>query len=566
MAISLSLALVCCGEEESTSSPDSTPESITVSVSESESESESESLSVSVAEKHNLTHVPYRDANCRRAGNIDYWQCKDCDKYFSDSAGKTEITKADTVIAQLAHTVYFVEGEDSTCEEEGILSHYACETCPTLFSDDKGANRINEKDLTVAKKPHEMIHHDPVLAQRYESGKVEYWECDICGKFYLDEIGETQVEASDLTTKAPYSAVDFVVEVETGKDPVILHLADTQIIDLSQAPSNYGGDRNYWFWQKGQMYNRCFAYIKEAVEATKPDLILLTGDIVYGRFDDSGSSFLALVEFMETLNVPWAPVFGNHDNESAKGVDWQCEQFENAENCLFLQRELTGNGNYSVGIAQDGYITRAFYMLDTNGCASPSNATLANTHFRREIGIFGDQISWYTEAILELKKSMPSVKISFAYHIPQNGFVKAFEKYGYTKGQTAVINIDEHPEKGDGDFGYLSGYMGEWDANGKIQSDMIGLGADSFFVGHEHNISASVVHNGVRYQFGCKSSEYDKFNQLQPNGTVVFSDVKVVNDTKKSLVGGTVFSLQKGDGTIINPYIYYCENGVYGKA
>ena len=564
MAISLSLALVCCGEEESTSSPDSTPESITVSVSESESESESESLSVSVAEKHNLTHVPYRDANCRRAGNIDYWQCKDCDKYFSDSAGKTEITKADTVIAQLAHTVYFVEGEDSTCEEEGILSHYACETCPTLFSDDKGANRISEKDLTVAKKPHEMIHNAGVLAKGNENGKLEHWQCDICKNLYADDVGDEKIEESDITTPGPFTLVDFVVEVPTNRNPIVLQLSDTQIIYAENARPGRTGVSVSWSGSD-KKEERCYKYLTETINATNPDLIIITGDIVYGEFDDTGVALLYLIEFMESFNIPWAPVFGNHDNESEMGVDWQCEQFEKAENCLFKQRELTGNGNYSVGIAQGGYITRTFYMLDSNGCGNAHANSLANKHTRTSQGFASDQIEWYTDAIIKLKKSAPSVKISFAYHIQQAVFAKAYEKYGFVQDEATMkakpINIDKHPNKADTDFGYIGRAMkGPWDTNFVVFNGMVALGVDSIFVGHEHCNNASVVYQGIRFQYGQKSSEYDRYNCVKSDGTIISGGSTPVG--AKSLMGGTVIPLDE-KGEIVNPYVYYCGD-VFG--
>ena len=34
-------------------------------------------------------------------GNIEYWHCGDCDKYYSDKDGTKEITEADTVTAKL---------------------------------------------------------------------------------------------------------------------------------------------------------------------------------------------------------------------------------------------------------------------------------------------------------------------------------------------------------------------------------------------------------------------------------------------------------------------------------
>ena len=571
MAICLALALVCCGEDESTSSPEVESESISISISESdttpESKPESKPESAGGQEKHphTLKRVYSRETTCRHAGNIEYWECRECEKYFLDSEGKTEITKADTIIAQLPHTTYFVEGEGSTCYSEGYIGHYACETCRLTFADEDATIELEESEMTVAKIPHDTVHHPRVDAHGNENGKLEYWQCNYCERIYLDVECETETTESALVTKAPYTLVDFVVEVAEEKDPVILHLADTQIMDYAQARDEIKNriDPNYWFWQPSQIENRCFLHIQEVVDKCKPDLILLTGDLVYGQFDDKGTSFTALVDFMESLNIPWAPVFGNHDNETALGVDWQCEQFEKAENCLFMQRTLTGNGNYSVGIAQGGYITRVFYMLDTNGCSNPSPKTQANPQWKVTYGFGGDQITWYTNSINELKKSAPQVKISFGYHVPQDGFKKAFEKYGYT-GKSEFIDIDAHPDKAEGDFGLIGGSMGGWDSNGAVLNGMIALGVDSIFVGHEHQMSASVVYEGVRYQFGQKSSEYDSFNHQNPDGSYVFTDGKKKNDTKKSLVGGTVFSLKKGDGTITGPYICYSETGVYG--
>ena len=195
---------------------------------------------------------------------------------------------------------------------------------------------------------------------------------------------------------------DFIVEVPEGRDPVVLQLTDTQIIDAGQARPGRGGVDDV-FWATDQVEERCYEFIYETVAATQPDLIIMTGDNVYGEFDDNGSALLGLVEFMESFQIPWAPIFGNHDNESAMGVDWQCQQFENAQFCLFEQKELTGNGNYSVGIAQGGKLKRVFYMLDSNGCGNPSEKTLENPHFTRNSGFGVDQIQWYTNQINEIK-------------------------------------------------------------------------------------------------------------------------------------------------------------------
>lgn len=49
----------------------------------------------------NLKHIDAKAATAAEEGNIAYWYCGDCNKYFSDAAAKTEITQADTVTAKL---------------------------------------------------------------------------------------------------------------------------------------------------------------------------------------------------------------------------------------------------------------------------------------------------------------------------------------------------------------------------------------------------------------------------------------------------------------------------------
>ena len=51
-----------------------------------------------------LTHGDAKAATAAAEGNIEYWYCEDCNKYFSDAAAKTEITKAATVTAKLPET------------------------------------------------------------------------------------------------------------------------------------------------------------------------------------------------------------------------------------------------------------------------------------------------------------------------------------------------------------------------------------------------------------------------------------------------------------------------------
>ena len=49
-----------------------------------------------------LQHIPAKAATKTAEGNIEYWYCEDCDKYFADAAATKEIKQADTVTAKLS--------------------------------------------------------------------------------------------------------------------------------------------------------------------------------------------------------------------------------------------------------------------------------------------------------------------------------------------------------------------------------------------------------------------------------------------------------------------------------
>ena len=355
--------------------------------------------------------------------------------------------------------------------------------------------------------------------------------------------------------------VDFAIEMKNDAAPVVLQLSDTQIIDSSQSRSaGRVSAYQYDFWAKDKVEERCYRYVRETITETKPDLIILTGDIIYGEFDDDGSVFVDFIEFMESFEVPWAPIFGNHENESKKGVDWQCEQLENAQYCLFDQKELTGNGNYSVGIVQGGKVIRTFFMMDSNGCGAASEESIANGHTVTNVGIYADQQEWLLWECAVIKSEYPDVNFSLACHIQPQIFGTALEYYY----DNYIKNIDAMgTSKPTTDFGVLNaGLKSPWDGNMTFFNAIKAEGFDSIFVGHEHLNSASVVCEGIRFQFGQKSSTYDRFNFYNADGSISGGYPSEENKDLKPLIGGTVIPLVAGTGELGFPYIYLCNSNV----
>lgn len=362
--------------------------------------------------------------------------------------------------------------------------------------------------------------------------------------------------AQSSIVDSTFEGVDFVVSVDANKDPVVLQLTDPQIVDSSQNTTSLSSGQIEWY-KPENMQKNCFDYIIETVETTKPDLILLTGDLVYGNYDHDGSALLALIEVMESLKVPWAPIFGNHDIESKMGADWQCAQLEAAQYCLFKQRTLSGNGNYTVGIEQGGVLKRVFFMMDSNGCGGMSSQSSANGHSKGGVGFYSDQISWYKETANTIKTNNTNVKISFAFHIQPSAFSKAFDKYGIASLSEPVL-IDKHENKEQGDFGIIAANLkSAWDGDNSVWNSFKQIGVDSVFVGHEHKNSGSVMYDGIRCQYGQKSSTYDRFNYVTALGALDSGYPPITNATP--LIGGTVSVLDKTDASFKDAYIYLCE-------
>lgn len=80
-------------------------------------------------------------------GNAEYWTCKTCGKIFSDAAGKTEITLADTVIPVTNHN--HKDGKCTVCGDTD--PNYQEPTSPTKDEPTAEDSTKNTKDNTVTK-------------------------------------------------------------------------------------------------------------------------------------------------------------------------------------------------------------------------------------------------------------------------------------------------------------------------------------------------------------------------------------------------------------------------------
>lgn len=332
---------------------------------------------------------------------------------------------------------------------------------------------------------------------------------------------------------------DFVIEAPAGKDVKVLQITDTQFVNYDKVSHGAASaDNLYDVYTEANFGKNALDYIQKAFDSVKPDFIIMTGDNVFGRFDPDGTAFRALVDKLDSLKTPWAAVYGNHDNESEMGALWQNEQLSNSQYGMFLQGVTDGNGNYTVGIKQNGTVKRVFCMMDTNACELAHEAE-AN-HVTTTTGFTDDQIAWFKRTLSAIKEADATVKVSMAYHVPNYAFVQAKEQYADAEADVDTyyytLGLDVAAKAGDfGSYNVInSDTFATFDYNkdsGEKKYDNETLltifknnGVDSVFCGHEHQISTSIVYEGIRWTFGLKTGVYDIPEKDNLGGTAITID------------------------------------------
>lgn len=83
---------------------------------------------------HTLSHVDALAATCVSVGNIDYWSCSKCGKFFSDAEGNNELAQSATVIAIDSNNHVHKEiipAKAATYTETGNKEGWRCLDCGT---------------------------------------------------------------------------------------------------------------------------------------------------------------------------------------------------------------------------------------------------------------------------------------------------------------------------------------------------------------------------------------------------------------------------------------------------
>lgn len=136
---------------------------------------------------HSLTYHAAAAATCIADGNKEHWKCDNCGKYFLDAAGTEESSEEFVILPKTNHQTEYIEPVYPLCEVGGNIEYWHCTVCDKYYDDAALTHEITLAATAVPATGHLHIsHYEETESTYYEHGHIEYWQCDDCGKCFDD--------------------------------------------------------------------------------------------------------------------------------------------------------------------------------------------------------------------------------------------------------------------------------------------------------------------------------------------------------------------------------------------
>lgn len=277
--------------------------------------------------------------------------------------------------------------------------------------------------------------------------------------------------------------------------------------------------------------------VYDMVSYTKPDLVVITGDMAYpvpfssGSFNNLAPTKI-FAEMMEAIGVYWTVTFGNHDTEAYSYYDRKqiSDYYENSgfKYCLFKSgpEDIDGYGNNFINIKNSsGIITQSIILFDSH--------SYAKGFFQDYDNIHQNQVVWYEKEINRLnginasKGATEGIKSIAFFHIPLVEYKDAYFEW-LDNGSQDTENVN-----------FIYGIAGEKNkvvycgvGEDELFETMLRLGSTKgIFTGHDHYNNFSLYYNGgegdeyIRLTYGLSIDYLAYFGiakeTAQRGGTVI---------------------------------------------
>lgn len=244
-------------------------------------------------------------------------------------------------------------------------------------------------------------------------------------------------------------------------------------------------------WDNQTEYEKTYNQLCSILDTEKPDLVILTGDVVTG----DGGADQALEKFFNAIderNVPYISLYGNHDRERdlsewdlAEAVSKHPMSLNTMENGYLDDIALP------VMSADGKKVAAVLYCIDSNDYSQvPECYDYA--------WISHNQIAWYEQQSKAFAKANGNIPVpSYAFfHIPLIEFNDAYNR-------NCVSGVREEGEcPGELNSGLFSAFVENQDVHG-------------VFCGHDHDNDYIATEGNIALVYGRYSGDQTVYNNLE---------------------------------------------------
>jgi len=237
--------------------------------------------------------------------------------------------------------------------------------------------------------------------------------------------------------------------------------------------------------------------IRKVLSEEKPDLVVLTGDIVTAVPAKEG--WLAVAKLFADAKMPWAVTLGNHDAEPEITRDQIFELLQPLPYFVGSKGpELYGCGNYTLPVkSSDGRsVAAVIYCMDSNDY--PKDKKIGHYDW-----IQFDQIGWYrktSDQITDSNNQSPVPSVAF-FHIP-------LVEFNNVAGKETTVGVKKESVASSEINSGLFASLVE-------KKDVMGV-----FVGHDHDNNYIGIDHDIALAFG-ETTGADAYGDLERGSRII---------------------------------------------
>jgi predicted phosphodiesterase len=328
--------------------------------------------------------------------------------------------------------------------------------------------------------------------------------------------------------------------LQAAKSKPLLKFSEQGSFKILQLTDMHLGEAQETEWGPFQDV-RTYCLLKRLIPYENPDLIILSGDLLTGNDCDANATvyYEQMGEFLESFGIPWALIFGNHDDmDFSRNVPEPIEaktkrpQLARVDQGFSLSltemgpSDVTGISNYVLQIysSNEDSILAQVALLDSGGGSVPEQFDVS-------------QVEWLGKQL----QALPIPTVAFQ-HIPSPNFSFDQDRCVGTNGDGAFAPMQTD-----------SGMLDLMESNGNVMFVAVGHN-------HGNDYCCPVGESSLHFCFG-KHSGYGGYTGVPTRGARVYELTlleknkvrrRLVADGHNQVQWNTWVRLEEGD--VIDEY------------